>query len=139
MTEWQMIIAMALGGILFAVGGTGFKPARRFILPFLLGGLCLWNGFVWWKCLIVWLGFTGAFHLPYGSKTPYWAKFLAGCAFVAPTIALGFSWWQIITPLLFILMFWLSNLKLTEKVFKWKIVEFLTGALIGVTIAQLIH
>ena len=37
-TEWLMIACMGGGGILFAVGGTGFKWARRFVLPVLLAG-----------------------------------------------------------------------------------------------------
>lgn len=94
--EYLMIAAMGAGGILGAIGGIGFKPARRFILPFVLGGLALWSGFLWWKSLAMSLGLVIAFCLPYGSKTPYWAKFLVGCAFTAPTLFLGFSWWQII-------------------------------------------
>lgn len=136
--EWLMIASMGLGGILFAVGGTGFKPARRFILPFFLGGIALLSGVLWWKCLILCLGLMGAFHLGYGSKTPYWPKFIVGCAFVAPTLILGFTLWQIITPITFIVMFRLSNWKPLASEFVWKIVEFLTGTLIGVTVAQLI-
>jgi hypothetical protein len=56
---------------------------------------------------------------------------------VAPTTFLGFSWWQIITPAAFIGMFYASRDKITEHVFPWKVVEFLTGALIGVAVATL--
>lgn len=138
MKEWLMIASMGLSGTLFAIGGTGFKPARRFILPFILGLIAFLGGVLWWKCLIVWGGLTGAFCLPYGSKTPYWLKFLVGITFILPTLALGFTIWQIITPIAFILMFFLSNWKNTANEFTWKIVEFLTGTLIGVTIARLI-
>jgi len=133
-----MIASMGLGGILFAIGGTGFKPARRYILPFCLGVITILSGVIWWKCLVVLFGTMAAFHLPYGSKTPYWVKFLVGCTFILPTIVLGFTLWQIITPVAFILMFRLSNWKFFSGEFVWKIVEFLTGTLIGVTIAKLI-
>jgi hypothetical protein len=58
---------------------------------------------------------------------------------VLPTLALGFTIWQIITPIAFIVMFKLSNWKPLSKDFVWKIVEFITGVLVGVTVAQLIH
>ena len=133
-----MIAAMGAGGILGAIGGTGFKPARRFILPFILGLICLFAGFFWWKCLIVWVGLTGAFCLPYGEKVPYWGKFLVGCAFVAPTLALGFTWWQVINPFVFTGIFKLSNTKWAGTTFVWKICEFIFFSLIGITIANLI-
>jgi hypothetical protein len=136
--ELLMIASMGSGGILGALGGYKWKWLRRFILPFILGVLALFGGVLWWKCLILWLGFTIAFCLPYGQKTPYWLKFLTGCAFVAPTAILGFSWWQVITPAVFIGMFRLSNTKWAGNTFVWKIVEFITFALVGVTVASLI-
>lgn len=136
--EYLMIAAMGAGGILGAIGGTGYKWARRYILPAVLGGLALWSGVIWWKALILFVGFMLSSCLPYGERTPYWLKFLAGCAFVAPTLILGFSWWQIITPCAFIAMFALSNWKPTSKVFFWKAVEFLTFGLVGVTVASLL-
>jgi hypothetical protein len=84
------------------------------------------------------LGLIGAFCLPYGEKTPYWGKFLVGCAFVLPTAILGFSWWQVITPAAFIGMFKLSNTNWAENMFFWKAVEFITGSLIGITVASLV-
>jgi len=138
MKEWLMIASMALGGLLFAIGGTGFKPARRFILPFCLGLIALLGGVLWWKAIVLWLGLMIAFCLPYGSKTPYWLKFLVAVTFILPTLILGFTVWQIITPVAFIVMFILSNWKFSASEFAWKIVEFLTGALIGVTVAILL-
>lgn len=129
---------MGAGGILGAIGGTGFKPARRFILPLILGVLAMLAGFSALKCSIMALGLVIAFCLPYGQKYPYWVKFLVGCAFVLPTLILGFTLWQIITPIVFIVMFKLSNTKWGGSVFVWKIVEFLTFTLVGITIASLL-
>lgn len=123
---------------MFAIGGTGFKPVRRFLLPIVLAGLVLWSGVIWWKCAIMAAGLMIAFCLPYGERTPYWAKALVANADVLPTLILGFSWWQIITPNLFLLMFWLSNWKPTANIFSWKFVEFLTGSFIGITVASLL-
>ena len=136
--EYLMIIAMGGGGILGALGGTGFKYLRRFVLPILLGVVAILAGCIWWKCLIMAVGMVGAFSLPYGEKTPYWLKFIVGCAFVLPTAILGFSAWQIITPVAFIIMFFLSNWKPTAKIFFWKAVEFLTFGLVGITVASFI-
>ena len=129
---------MTGGGLLGAVGGTGWKPARRFLLPALLGVVAILAGCIWWKCLLMTIGFVGAFSLPYGERTPYWLKFLVGCAFVLPTAILGFSAWQIITPVAFIIMFFLSNWKPTAKIFFWKACEFLTFGLVGITVASFI-
>ena len=133
-----MIGCMGAGGILGAIGGTGFKFARRFILPLVLGVLAMLAGFSALKCSIMTLGLIIAFLLPYGSKTPYWGKFLVGCAFVAPTLALGLTYWQIITPIVFIIVFKLSNWKYTSGIFRWKICEFIIFAMIGITVASLL-
>lgn len=138
-TEWLMIACMSAGGLLGAIGGTGFKPARRFILPIILGALAFLGGYEAWRCLVMAVGMIAALALPYGERTPYPVKFLVGCAFVAPTLVLGFSAWQVITPVAFIAMFKLSNSNRTAAAFSWKIVEFVTFAFVGVTVANLIQ
>ena len=134
-----MILGMALGGILFAIGGTGYKWARRFVLPVALGGIALWAGIEWWRCLAMTLGLIFSFHLGYGSSLPYWRKIITAISFVLPTITIGISLWQIFTPCLFILMFWLSNAKYWARLFPWKCVEFLTGTFIAIIVIQLIN
>jgi len=136
--EWLMIAAMAVGSICFAVGGTGPKWVRRYIMPVLLGVIALIAGEVWHRCLGYTLTLMIAVHLGYGEKYPYWAKFLVGCAFVLPSLFFGFTWWQVITPIVFVGMFKISNMPFSSNSFVWKIVEFLTGGLIGVTLANLI-
>jgi hypothetical protein len=136
--ELLMISAMTSGGLLGSLGGYRWKWLRRFVLPTILAVLALLGGVLWWKCLILCLGLMAAFCLPYGERTPYWGKFLVGCAFVLPTAVMGFSWWQVFTPIIFIAMFFMSNWKFTEKIFRWKIIEFITFALVGVTVASLI-
>ncbi len=139
MNEWLMILMMALGGSGFAIGGTGPKYVRRFILPITFGALAFWAGIEWWRCVGLGVGLCTAFHLGYGERTSYPMKFLTACSFILPTFFLGFSLWQVFTPLAFIGMFWLSNNRYWDRLFPWKIVEFLTGTFIAVTIVQLIQ
>lgn len=136
--EWLMIGAMGTGGILFAIGGTGFKWARRFVLPAVFGVLAALSGAVLWKCAIMTALFIGAFHLGYGVKSGWLKRSVAAVAFVIPTFLFGFTPWQIVTPLAFLGMYKLSNTVWAANMFLWKCVEFLTGSLIGVTIASLI-
>jgi hypothetical protein len=140
-----MLSLMASGAILFPAGGLdipnigGQKWLRRFLLPVVWALILFFAHILWWKIAIVMVGSMVAFHLPYGSKTPYWLKFLVGVSFILPTLALGLTIWQIITPITFIVMFRLSNWKPLAGEFAWTIVCFLTGGLIGVTLAQLIQ
>jgi hypothetical protein len=137
--ELLMISSMVSGGLLGSLGGYKWKWLRRFVLPFILGIISIFAGFIWWKCLILIIGLMVSFCLPYGSKTPLWLKCIVACTFTLPTLILGYSIWQIITPIVFIGMFLLSNWKFSANEFVWKIVEFITFALVGVTVAQLIH
>ena len=136
--EWLIIASMAVGSIGFSVGGTGPKYVRRYIMPFLLGLIVLASGVVLWKCIALWLTLTGVMHLGYGEKYSYFQKFLIGISFILPTLFLGFSYWQMITPLAFVGIFKLSNTKWAGNTFVWKICEFIFGGLIGITIASLI-
>jgi hypothetical protein len=138
MNEWLMILGMALGGVLFAAGGTGFKWARRFLLPIALGTVALWAGIDIWRCVSMALGLILSLHLGYGQSLPYWRKALTAVSFVLPTMFIGFSLWQVFTPVSFLAMFWLSNSKYFGRLFPWKIVEFNTGVMIGCTVVQLI-
>jgi hypothetical protein len=49
MSEWTMIGTMTMAGALFAIGGTGFKWARRFLLPALLVFIGAFSGVLWGK------------------------------------------------------------------------------------------
>ena len=137
-TELWMIVCMLLGGGLFALGGTGFKWARRFVLPALLAIIAAINGFAWLTCVGYAITQSVTFCLPYGERTPYPVKFLVFCSYALPSLFFGFTWWQPILALGCFLLFVLSNWKPTAQTFLWKIVEFLFGSLVGITIASLI-
>lgn len=136
--ELLMIIAMTVSPLLWMLGGWRWKWMRRFLLPVILGGLSLLAGAELWRCALMASLMIGAFCLPYGERTPYWAKCLVGISYIAPTFLLGFNIWQIITPIAFIIMFRLSNIPWWSNQFVWKIVEGSIGFLIGITVSQLI-
>lgn len=129
---------MGCGGVLFALGGTGFKWARRFILPVLLTVVAGFGGVIWWRCLIFWAGETGVLHLGYGESLPYWRKAITFMLYVIPTLILGFSWWQLITPLVMLGMFKLSNMRWSSNIVVWKVWEFISGCLLGIIVATII-
>ena len=136
--EMLMILAMACGGTLFAIGGTGFKWARRYILPLVLGILTKIGGKSWHKCLAFMASLMVALHLPYGEKTPYIVKFLVFSAMFGSTCFLGWSWWQAMGILATFILFKISNTRWGQNIVFHKAWEFITGSLIGITIASLI-
>ena len=107
--EMLMIIAMGTGGICFSLGGTGFKWARRFLLPAILAILAILGGILWWKALAMGGCLIVALCLPYGDKIPYPVKFLVMCSYFVSTLWLGFSYWQAIGLAIVIILFKLSN------------------------------
>ena len=132
--EWILIAMVTLTTLLFAVGGTGFKWARRYVLPMVVL-VALWlSGAVWWKFVGVGACLCGAMHLGYGDSTPWWLKTLVICSYFASTLWLGFSWTQIICPAILMGLFVVSQKgKLT-----WKLWELAAGFMIGFTIGGLI-
>ena len=142
--ELFMVFVPGISWILFNLGGTqisdkveGWKGWRRFILPLVyFGSVIIYH--VWWIAALVALIAFGAYTLPYGDRTPWWSKALVGCGYALISLPLGLSVWNGITAVGFILLFWLSNVKLTAKTFTWTICEGLFGLLVGVELAYLL-
>ena len=132
MNELVMIAMMSLGGLLFSLGGTTNKLWRRYALPICLSIGLIALGCNWILSLLVCTCLSAALHLGYGEKHSYLSKFLTGCLWVIPSTFIGWTEWQVITPVLWIMMFWLSNNWL-QKAFSWKYCEFLSGVLISIT------
>lgn len=131
--ELWFIAAMATGGTLFAVGGTTNKAWRRFALPGVLG-LLLTQFFTtskmaWLSVLLLCI----ALHLGYGEKKSWIERSLVAVSYTAPSLLIGFTPWAIITPILFITLFFLSNTEYFKNFIVWKIVEFMVGVLIAIT------
>jgi len=145
MGEWNYILLAPISAALFAIGGTGYKWARRFILPLFLAGICAINGVSWWQYLLYGGLSVAAFCLPYGSGIEKWGKvwewvlrFLVLCSFFAPMLFVGFSWWIVVSPCILYLMFWISRAKWGEQFVVWKIWELTAGFLIGITLGGLL-
>lgn len=134
MQELLYIAIMGLSVILFALGGTGFKWARRFLLPSLLG-VCLYFIGVNIIQILLSMGILcGAMCLGYGESTNWPLKFFVGVSYAMPSLILGYSLWVFIVPVAFIAMFFLSNWDATKKSFTWKLVEGAYGFLIAASL-----
>jgi hypothetical protein len=136
--ELIMIICISSSVLLGMLGGYRWKWLRRFVLPVILGGLALMAGFsiinagAMTSCLI------GSLCLPYGERTPYWGKALTFMAIFGSTLWLGFTYLQIISVILTIALFKLSNTKWGENIMFWTAWTAITFGLLGITISSLI-
>ena len=137
--ELIYLAMLTLSGFLFALGGTGgwtfaSKAWRRFGIPVALGALLISIGYSDWRTLGYLAGLTGALHLGYGDTKPWAYKFAVGASYAIPCLFLGWTWWLIGMPVVFLGLFALSNWKATEKDMVWKVAEFLIGSFIAVTL-----
>lgn len=135
---WHILI-MGLSGIMFAVGGSwitdkigGQKWIRRIALPLVIGLiLALGLKVIWWKCLGFALTSMGALSLGYGDKADWWKwdgwkypKWFTACMIPLPTLFIGFSWFILAYPPIFLVMFLVGRIN-------WKLFEFFAGAFFG--------
>jgi len=136
--EILQMICIGSGGVLFMVGGFRWKWLRRFLLPVLFSACVLMAGHEGRQALIIAGGYMLAFCLPYGDKTNNIVRFLIFCCFIIPSIELGFTLWQIISPIIIFITMLLSRWKTTQNIIFHKAWEFITGTTIGITIASLL-
>lgn len=142
--EIWLCIMPALGWLLFALGGTqisdkieGQKWIRRFLLPFICG-VCLFIAhFAWFQALGVAILACIALHQGYGSKTPWSWRLLVFAGYGLISGPVGISWWNFLTAVGCIILYILSNTKITSKIVVWKVCEGSFGALIGIQISYL--
>lgn len=93
----------------------------------------------WWRFLGMCFCWIGAFCLPYGDRTPYPIKALVGCTYALPLLFIGFNPWMAAVPVVFIILFILSNKSgFFANAFVWKIVEFFIGVIVGVATAYFV-
>ena len=128
--EWAYIIMFCGGALLFAIGGTGFKWVRRYLLPILLGVVALLSHVSILSAIGTCVLSSVAFHLPYGSNSPIWLRGLTAIAFGACLLPFQLSPLCFIPTLAFIALYWLSR---KFNWFTWKWTELLTGAIWGIT------
>jgi len=138
MGEWNYILIVPISAMLFAIGGTGFKWVRRYILPIFLGCMVMLNGMAWWQAFCLTLGLGIAFSLPYGDSVNWDIRCIVLILYSFPTFVLGVTAWQVVYPLLLIFYFLMSRLNLTAKLFPWKGWELLAGSGMGFIVSLLI-
>jgi hypothetical protein len=136
--EWFMIALMVLGVACFSIGGTGYRFVRFAIMPLLMGLIAYFSAIPLWRDLLFACSLGVVLTLGYGEKIPYWRKALTFSGYSLATLWLGFSWWQVLSPPLILLIFFLSNWKVTSSIFRWKICEASFGFLIAVIVADII-
>lgn len=140
--ELYMVFLPGIAGILFALGGTqisdeqgGIKWFRKFgltLLFFLAAGFKV----VWWQSALTAVSTFALLSLSmYGSTHSWLNRWITIVAFGLVGCSLGLSAWNLITAVAFLFMFLLSNSNMTRLLFVWKIVEFATGAFMGVQVA----
>lgn len=131
MSEPLQMLLMASFSFLFALGGYHEKAWRRFGIPIVACSVLMF--LVTYKFAFAYsIAIMIALHQGYGEKTPYWKKFLVFCGYSLPALMLGFTWWAFVTPLILILLFFLSNCKPTANMIFWKLWEFIAGLLTAV-------
>jgi hypothetical protein len=144
-TELFMVFVPAVSWLLFALGGTqisntipGWKGWRRFILPAVYLLACLIAGIVWWRAVLVAAIAGAGYSLGYGEGKAWWQRFMVGAAYALITISIGLSIWNVFTAIAFIILFWLSNTKITANIFVWKVCEGFFGLFCGIQLAYVL-
>lgn len=142
--ELFMVFIPGISSILFALGGTqisntikGWKGWRRFILPTVYFISVMIVAF-WLRSLLV----TGiavlSYSMGYGEKHSWWIKTLIGVLYSIISIPLGISWWNLITLVVFLVLFKLSNMKFFAHIFIWKICEGIFGYIVGIQLSYIL-
>lgn len=134
MQEWVYVILVPLSAMLFAIGGTGYKWVRRFVLPFIYSITALICGAAIWQVVSLGLLTCLAYCLPYGDSVDWTARALVLMAYPISTMVLGITWWQPIAAIMLIALFAASR----AGWLTWKIWELIAGFLMGVVIADLL-
>ena len=136
-SEWIIMAGVTLSTAMFAIGGTGYKWIRRYILPLTLALAALSLGAIWWKVIIVTCCLSGALHLGYGDSLPHafrWVlRALIISAYFAPFLLYSLLLGGIMTltgTILLTFMFWTS----IKGWLTWKLWELTTGFMIGLAL-----
>ena len=137
--ETIYIYLPAISSVLWALGGTYWKPYRRFILPvvFLIFSFIYNSKIKLWRRISSCLLAMVAFSLGYGNGHSWLYRFGIGTTYSLSSISYGIGAFQIITPILFFATFYLSN-NFFQSVFVWKICEAIVGFSVGLMYAELI-
>lgn len=135
--EWKIIGIVLLSSLLFAWGGTGFKAARRFIMPLILVAGGAYLGLSPIRCLIALPLIIGANCLGYGENTAFLLKCLTSLSFGLCLLPMAHKrnfFLALIVPAVFGLNYWLSY---NYGFWTWKLTELATGFAFGFAVVLL--
>jgi hypothetical protein len=155
--ELYMVFLAPICALLFALGGTqisttikGQKWLRRFVLPAILG-LAVGFAITWWQGLLVGCLACASLHQGYGDRASWLKRTLIFLSYGLISLPIGWSLWNIFTPIIAMSLFVLCNLKVDIRdydpshihlkfgdVFVWKFFELSMGFLIGFQVAYIL-
>ena len=149
MGEWNYMIAIPICTLLFMLGGYHWKYLRRYVMPILLGILCLFNGVVWWRALSYTLMLGVGTSLPYGDSLKvvvyepliWLLRLLVFSTLYLPVLVLATTAWvlALVLSLITFLLFFLSNTKCCERYVPHKVWEAWCGFSIGVLLSLTLY
>lgn len=135
MSELWMTAVLGFSGVAFAIGGMhGGRVLRRYLLPLGLALALLLNAFPLWRVATYAVALSFALHLGYGDKASWWKKALVFALYAIPSLVFGLTIWQVFSPVIMLLIMFISQTKTFADDFKWKLVEFNIGVLIACTL-----
>lgn len=130
MTETYEFWIIVSSAVLWRLGGWKWKGFRRYILPiamFLFGWQTMGiTPALIWACLLSMV----VYHLGYGEKHEMWERIIVAIAYGVVTLPLGWSIWQLIVPIAWLSLWWLSNSKWRNS-FSWGLCELLFSIILG--------
>ena len=123
MTDWLKVWLLIAAVSGWLIGGTAWKPARRFVWPLVAALILHLHGVSGWRILGVYLGLVITCVFGYGEGTSWPCRVAVFLSYSMPSLCLNWHLW----PLRFLLagggcslLFWLSRRfgKVDHKVFE---------------------
>ena len=140
--ELLMVFIPGISWILFALGGTGISATksgskiwRRYVLAIVYFVSCLLAQIKWLIALAVGLIAHIVYRLGYGDRASFIKRVGIGIGYSLISAPIGISWWNLVTAIGFIGLFYLSRFNWSHKIFIWKICEGFFGLLVGIQLA----
>ena len=135
----NLILITILGtALLYSLGGMFLKPIRRYGIPLLFIIVSIITGGLNMPKVYAILLTCGALHLGYGSNSSWFMRIVYALAISLPTLIIGFNFWCVILPIVFLTTYYFSNKPKWQYIFNWRICEALTGIFLGILWSQII-
>ena len=94
MKEWIIIALLGIGPILWMIGGTGYKWARRIVYPIAAAILAVLFGARILNAAVMGLLLAAVLTLPYGDRTSWPVRIIVFTSYAIPSWAIHFLWWM---------------------------------------------